>query len=166
MPATFSLAGPSIEMATSQKKGGGIRSKIGLMLSEAFRFAPPVAEWIRRVVCGGDCSDEVSDGVQNLATTPQTIQLIQRISTLGRPGSEGVREIINTSADDAYNYFKQLTVNAVEVVTTERGAIVARLADGTYITYRAASSQQWSGGVPTIDINSPLIGLWKLKFLP
>jgi hypothetical protein len=64
MPATFSLAGPSIEMATSQKKGGGIRSKIGLMLSEAFRFAPPVAEWIRRVVCGGDCSDEYNNASQ------------------------------------------------------------------------------------------------------
>ena len=54
MPATFSLAGPSIEMATSQKKGGGIRSKIGLML----RSCPSITCPFCRLIVGaaGWCS--------------------------------------------------------------------------------------------------------------
>jgi hypothetical protein len=78
-------------MATSQKKGGGIRSKIGLILSEAFRFAPPVAEWVRRVVCGGDCSDEVTRigevsgnlAIQTARASPQELQVAKQLADMG-----------------------------------------------------------------------------------
>jgi hypothetical protein len=97
---------------------------------------------------------------------PSAADIVKQVPTMGRAGSDGVRELVGTTVDDAQALFKSLTINAIDIETKDNGAVVAELSDGTYITFRATSSVRLSDGVPTIDINSPTIGYWKLKFIP
>jgi RHS repeat-associated protein len=70
--------GPSgMLMATSQNKGGGVRAKVAELLLRALPPGSAAADWVQRVLCGGDCSDEFKLGSE---FNRGEVELIRRIA--------------------------------------------------------------------------------------
>jgi RHS repeat-associated protein len=97
--------GPGISMATGKTKGGSLRAKVGQkligILSGLGSTGMAAAEWIRRVVCGGDCSDEA----QNIATTIQS----GRVSPFTPAETEGLRQLFGKSDEGARALLQKLS---------------------------------------------------------
>ncbi len=90
---------------------------------------------------------------------------INDVPTLGRPGNNKGNRVVTGTLSDAEQMFGELTVGATSFTTYPNGAIRATMPDGSYVTFRAVGSAQ-SRFVPTINVDSPDIGYWGIKFEP
>jgi RHS repeat-associated protein len=95
--------GVTIHMTSGQNKGGSVRAKLGQLLLKVLPPGSAAAEWIRRIVCGGDCSDEVQtviNQIQRLPVPPTpggitVSEFGQKVMQWGT-GSEAARARIST----------------------------------------------------------------------
>ena len=82
------------------------------------------------------------------------------LKKIGTPGSSKDIRVVTGGVDAAEEMFQTLTRNATKVTRKADGTIVAEMANGGYITYRASSKS----GPPTIDFNNIPNTPRKIKF--
>lgn len=88
---------------------------------------------------------------------------INDIPKLGGPGRRPGVRVMQGGVGEARQLFDELTVNAIELRSLPNGKELALLPNGSVVTYRPVSSYK-SNYVPTIDVNSPVVGIWEIKF--